>query len=148
MNQIPDRKKLRQEYLKRKASAYFKGTLGAALLVPSLLGFFFFAALTLVLYYVSQGRVTSPLFAAGVVTTTLTIISGVLVPWCWRARHEFRRASEIPFVPPVTADTLPADEILVRGSDEPVAQSDVFLRAAQQGQETAKDELLRVSQGE
>jgi hypothetical protein len=53
-----------------------------------------------------------------------------------------------PYVPPVTASTLPAEEILVRATEEPpVAQSEVLLRAAQ-GQETPKEELLRVIQGE
>jgi len=40
---------------------------------------------------------------------------------------------------------LPADEILVRGSQEPpIVQSEVLLRATQQ-QETPKEELLRVN---
>ncbi len=53
--------------------------------------------------------------------------------------------ARIPYVPPVIADNLPAEIILVRGSEEPsVGQSDVLLRAAQQVQETAKEELSRV----
>jgi hypothetical protein len=55
-----------------------------------------------------------------------------------------RELHAIPYVPPVTPDTLPADEILVRGSEEPVAvQSEVLLRSAQ-GQDTPKEELLKV----
>ncbi len=53
---------------------------------------------------------------------------------------------QIPYVPPVLRSDLPANEILVRGSEElPVAQSEVLLRAAKE-QEMLKEELLRVSQ--
>jgi hypothetical protein len=59
-----------------------------------------------------------------------------------------KEAAKLPYVPPVTPDILPAEEILVRAADvPPVAQSTILLRAAQ-GQETPKEELLRVSQGE
>jgi hypothetical protein len=58
-------------------------------------------------------------------------------------------ALQVPNVLPVTANTLPAEEILVRAAEEPpVAQSTVLLRAAQRGQETPQEELLRMSQGE
>ncbi len=61
---------------------------------------------------------------------------------------DMKKAKQVPYVPPVIANTLPAEEILVRAADEPpVAQSAVLLRAAK-GVETPKDELLRVSQGE
>jgi hypothetical protein len=53
---------------------------------------------------------------------------------------------EIPPVPPVTVDTLPAEEVLVRSSAEPtVRQSEMLLRAAT-GQEMPTEELLRVGQ--
>jgi hypothetical protein len=58
-----------------------------------------------------------------------------------------RRLEALPYLPLENADALPADEILVRGSEEPaIVQSEVLLRAAKQGQETSKEELLRVSQ--
>ena len=54
-----------------------------------------------------------------------------------------RRAANIAYIPPVRPDILPADEILVRGSEEPpVVQSTVLVRASQ-GIETPKEELLR-----
>jgi hypothetical protein len=50
----------------------------------------------------------------------------------------------LTYVPPVTAETLPAEEILVRGSEEPPGvQSEVLLRGAL-GHETPQEELLRV----
>ncbi len=39
-------------------------------------------------------------------------------------------------------------ETLLRASEKTIVQSEVLLRAAQGGQETPKEELLRVSQGE
>ena len=48
--------------------------------------------------------------------------------------------------PSATPNTLPADEILVRGSEEPpIVQSNVLLRAVK-GAETPKEELLRVAE--
>ena len=53
----------------------------------------------------------------------------------------------IPYVPPVTPNTLPAEEVLVRGSQEPTQeQSTVLLRAA--GENTDRpEEMLRASVG-
>jgi len=57
-----------------------------------------------------------------------------------------RRARE-QYFPPVTPNTLPAVEVLVRSSEEPpVVQSEVLLRAAQAAQETPKEELLRIAE--
>jgi hypothetical protein len=62
-----------------------------------------------------------------------------------------RRAAQtarIPYVPPVTPNTLPADEILVRSSTlSEVPQSEILLRATHATQETPPEELLRVSEG-
>ena len=56
-----------------------------------------------------------------------------------------RAEQQVPYVPPVTPNTLPANEILVRGAEEPpVARSKMLLRAAQGGHETATEELLWV----
>jgi hypothetical protein len=149
MNQLPDRKKLRQEYLKQKAGAYAKGTAGATLVIPATLLCCLLGGITVALMIVMLYTATPVNLIFVLLTATLTTISGALVRWCWRARHEFRRAADIPYVPPVNANALPADEVLVRSSEEPaVAQSEVLLRAAQRGQETAKEELLRVSAGE
>ena len=53
----------------------------------------------------------------------------------------------VSYIPPVTPDTLPADEILVRGSAVPrVTQSEVLLRAAKES-ETPKEDLLRLTIG-
>jgi hypothetical protein len=59
--------------------------------------------------------------------------------------HKRYRVARETYDPPVNPDTLTADEILVRGSAEPAAQSEVLLRAVQTGQETAAEELLRAN---
>jgi|SRR5579871_247741 len=80
---------------------------------------------------------TLVVLALGAWSCTLGLRSGMR-----RARRAARRLYGLP----VSALTLLADEILVRGSEEPpVVQSEVLLRAAQE-QETPKEELLRVSQ--
>jgi hypothetical protein len=63
-----------------------------------------------------------------------------------KARQE---AKQLPYVPPVTANTLPAEEVLVRGSEEPTQeQGKVLLRGADGSAGTGEQELLRSSQGQ
>jgi hypothetical protein len=52
-----------------------------------------------------------------------------------------------PYVPPVAEQiaALPADEVLLRGSDQPEATPGELLRAAREGTETGPEELLRES---
>lgn len=53
------------------------------------------------------------------------------------------------YIPPVTPDTLPSEEVLVRGSEQPYqAQSEMLVRPATQEQESPAGQLLRVSEGE
>jgi len=64
-------------------------------------------------------------------------------------RHAYREASQLPYVPPVTADTLPVEEVLVRGSEEPAQeQSQVLLRGTDGSAGAGEQELLRRSQGQ
>jgi len=56
---------------------------------------------------------------------------------CWRTYKEVLAARErarlITMSQPVTADTLPAEEVLLRGAKEPIQeQSTVLLRAAEE----------------
>ena len=63
-------------------------------------------------------------------------------------RNQVRKARMIPYVPPVREQlaALPADKILVRGSDQPAAAPGELLRAARTGAETEAGELLRPNQ--
>lgn len=63
------------------------------------------------------------------------------------ARQILRTARQLSYVPPVTAETLPAEEVLLRGAEEPASeQSKVLLRSIASGPESASQELLRCSQ--
>jgi hypothetical protein len=61
------------------------------------------------------------------------------------ARRQRSIVKSIPYVPPVAQQiaALPADEVLLRGSDPPTVALDELLRAATGGTETAAGELLR-----
>jgi hypothetical protein len=147
MKQAPDRKKLRREYLKKKANAYGDAAIYAIMFTPT----FMLAvgcALSLVMWLIWPPEV----WENRTTDLALSIIGALLCgPASWYCRKRMKEseqlAAKVPYVPPVTPDTLPADEILVRGSEEPpVVQSEVLLRAAKAGQETPQEELLRVSQ--
>jgi hypothetical protein len=140
MKQLSDQKKLRMEYLKKKrkaigiACAYFisgcAGLMAVYHIYPTLTNY-------------DEGTGWSMFFFL----VLIALISGYNVTR--GTGKAIDKIARIPYVPPVIADNLPADEILVRGSDEPsVGQSDVLLRAAQQVQETAKEELLRVERSD
>jgi hypothetical protein len=52
-------------------------------------------------------------------------------------------AATLPYIPPVTPDTLPAEEMLVRGSEEPQAGSETLVRPSTATRETPAEQLLR-----
>jgi hypothetical protein len=140
MKQVPDRKRLRREYLTKRADVYAKMIGSAAM---ALVGIAIIASCGFINIAPIKGYISSwILFLIGLLLLAMVILNAAA------KRHtEIRRELDaIPYVPPVSPDTLPTDEILVRGSEEPpVMQSEVLLRAAT-GQETPKEELLRVSQ--
>lgn len=59
----------------------------------------------------------------------------------------WRESRSVLYVPPVAEQigALPAEAILVRGSDEPAALPGEMLRAASAGKETKAEDLLRVT---
>jgi hypothetical protein len=56
-----------------------------------------------------------------------------------------QKARSIPYVPPVSLDSLPAEEVLVRGAEPPAAMSETLLRATVKDEATKAEELLRSS---
>ena len=79
--------------------------------------------------------------------TACMLVFGLLAWSGWMTAKEGKQALKVPYVPPVTADTLPAEEILVRGSQEPTQeQSRVLLRGTYSRTGTGEQELLRGSQ--
>jgi hypothetical protein len=156
MKQAPDRKKLRREYLRKKWKAQVKVILGAAF--GTVMGF---SALILICFlclvlafspYWDEDGVETPATHCLRVALVFLIGSALIVASTWLAwyggktsKKGIAEAKNLPFVSPVIPDTLPADEILVRGSEEPlVEQSEVLLRAAK-GVETPQEELLRIT---
>lgn len=137
MSRIQTRKKQRREYLRKKGTAYTVAFLAA---LGALLG----ALIFLVRWdpvYRHLGIGSRHIAVVG--TLALILIVQLLFQV---ARRVHRRAVQIPYVPPVTADTLPAEEVLVRGTVEPTGQqSEVLLRGAQGGGVTPAEELLRSS---
>ena len=148
MNQVTERKRLRRRYLhdKRRAYGRMAATIALGFLCVILAG-----GLLITGSYLIMKRWPVMTDAAGCCFILgLAFVPRLVIEAAGRAFQKWKdEADHLAYVPPVTADTLPADEILVRAADEPpVEQSSVLLRAAQAGLETAKAELLRVSQGE
>jgi hypothetical protein len=148
MRQAPDRKKLRREYLRRKSVGTATAILNAVFFVPCLI-------MTIACLVVTIGRIVIYIKEAPDGVLPVSILSAVLTAIfarctysCWKGVEDGIASAQLPYVPPATPATLPADEILVRSSEEPpVSQSKVLLRAAKQ-QEIAPEELLRMNQGE
>jgi hypothetical protein len=152
---IPDRQKLRREYLKKKAGAVSK-SLGFNLLLPCLM----MATL------VSAGLTMTSLFKFPYVQLykllvgeysllgdILLVVTYILLTFgfgyaCWKMKHLVEHSEQqeaaIEFVPPVTPGTLPAEEVLVRGSEEPTQdQRTLLLRAADGSANGPADPRLR-----
>ena len=139
MSRIQDRKKQRREYLRKKGVAYTKMSLTTLLMLScAYCAFFSFIAL-LVFGYQWQAFVLS------------ASLSVIFAGGCWRSvravRLAHRTAKQLPYVPPVISATLPAEEVLLRGSDALTQeQSQVLLRGTQNTEEADGQELLRSSQ--
>ena len=136
--QIERAKKLRQEYLGKKAGAALFGAAMAA--IALVIGV---AALVLISAVVQNigFSITNMAFFAFLVA--LTSAAAVYVSRISSA--SFKEARTLTYVPPVRekiAD-LPDDEILLRGTDRPVAAPGDLLRAAREGSETGSEVLLR-----
>jgi hypothetical protein len=140
--QITDQKRLRGEYLLTKAEAYASGVLCIVLFLAT-------GAIALLCLYVAvrtflpflHGDTLGSVFVGAIVSETAAGFSA------WHLAKGIEGAkvrATTTYVPPVTPDTLPLDEILVRGSEEPTIQSEVLLRAAK-SEVTLKEELLRGS---
>ena len=140
MNEMPDRSKRKREFLQQKRIRSMRVAAATA---------------SLIAVGVMAGMVTAPNFLNpddDKYDRTFVIWMAILglVPFLavayflWRVLKmtEHQAAS----LPQEIASGLSADEILVRGADEPaVAQSQVLLRAVQE-QEKLKEELLHVVQ--
>jgi hypothetical protein len=137
-----DLQKQRQGYLKKKADMIGRSVYLA------LLGcvFLSFAAIyLLVVWKIYNGALFQVRYQDWVGILTFTTVGMIVL---WASCRQEKQIMYLPYVPPVTSDILPAEEVLVRSSQEPTQeQSTVLLRAA--GENGDKPEqLLRASLNE
>jgi hypothetical protein len=149
MTPVPDRRRLRQEYLRRKRQVVAKKMAYGLLCLAMICLCLCLCLPTLI--YVMRANLQFGFgdgLPAVLFTTLIFIFLTVTFAVYFGDQYKEARkaAANVAFVPPVTPDTLPAEEILVRGAEEPlIQQSEILLRAAQ-AHTTPEDELLRVSQ--
>lgn len=141
MNPVPDRKKLRREYLKRKAKAY-ANLAGTILILAATLYTIFDALLKPghLSHFLSRGM------GFAVCMAMVLILSASLARGVRSALSIAKGIQHIPYIPPLDADTLPAQELLVRGAEEPAATREALLRATTEAPETKSEQLLRSAQ--
>jgi hypothetical protein len=148
---LQEREQQRQEYLDKKMEAASKITGGTILLII-LFGFSFGCT---VLAYLATTLPENPTYYESKYPLILIPAMGAIVSW-----YAFLRSVrfvekvtqenvDIPYVPPVTVDTLPTEEVLVRGAQEPTEeQSSVLLRPVEESADTPAEQLLRAAAGE
>ncbi len=154
MNRIQERKQQRQEYLKQKGKAYsimaiFSTVLGLTI-ISGLVGIVYLALLILFdPKTASEQQVSSPLSKLIFLAFMALLAFGLYMALCCSVRDGRalrRQIAQLPYIPPVTPDTLPAEELLVRGAEEPKqAQSEVLVRPVMHEQETPSEQLLCVT---
>ena len=150
---IPDRKQLRQEYLRRRTAAAAKSIGGHLLFVCGFVFTLLCATATVILILAAIiCTVFAPEYwlscAVGALVLAISTAAGGHSVWEMdqfvdRARQE----ADIPYVPPVAPNTLPAEEVLVRGAQKP-SEEILLLRAAAGIKEAPVEELLRATVGE
>ncbi len=146
MNPLPDRKKLRREYLLKKGTVCIQTvwySLVAALAFMLAIGYCL-CYLGYCLYSAAPPSirlVLLPLFVFAVGKSIYTLYD------VWKEEYA-KSTMGITYVPPVIPSILPDEEILVRGAAQPSAPSETLLRAGVKEEETKAEELLRsTSQG-
>ena len=124
----------------KKGWAYTKMSLNAILVVPFALMAFLLLFLTV--YFPEHG------FSL-ICWTVVDILGLGFTSWLCvdSVRKAHQEAKRIPYTPPVTAETLPAEEVLLRSSQlSGQEQSQSLLRGAENSQDTVEQELVRGSQ--
>ncbi len=143
MNKLPDRAKMRRVFLAKKTFA--EANAGVTLVFT--LGFGILAmlcALYLVINVITRGL--PGLDTLPIVGLFLCGVPALYGRRLWLASEEVIKS--LPHVPPVSEQiaALPADEVLLRGSNAPAAAPEELLRPAGK-QETPAEDLLRASAG-
>jgi len=145
MNRTQERIKNRRQYLKNKGAAYTKASLYTLMaLACAVFAFSLLMAARAVMTPPFVGAATPVAF---LIVGSMALVIGMLSWALARSAYEtHQQARWLPYVPPVTASALPAEEILLRGSVEPEeSQSKVLLRGTDSSTGTGEQELLRGS---
>jgi hypothetical protein len=146
MKRAQDRKKLRRQYLYSKLTGYCHITASTAGLLFAVAGVVLFGGLAALVLSCIHDAPTDLGIILILLMTVGALACGGLGLYQYRAAQLARdRIARLSYVPPVTPNTLPAEEILVRGCEQPAAQSDSLLRATQNVPETPSQELLRIA---
>ena len=142
------------EYVGRLGSKAFFSAVGIIMLWFCAIGVFATICLLFTLFFILYPDLTKMDVAIRFIiflSLCLPLVGVVLFLLGYVGRLAIRRGRQvdpgIPFTRENTAD-LPAEDSLVRASEEPTPeQQTVLLRAAVQGQETPAEELVRASSG-
>ena len=146
MKQVSDRKRLRRG----KRRAYAKLAVGGVLFVPFVLVMVACLMCALAEWIVggNDGDPIENVIAMTAIWLGVAVAPAMLARWSLRTAEQ-GYSDVLSGTVTGEPESRPAAEILVRGSEEPaVAQSEGLLRSAQSGQETPREELLRVSLAE
>jgi len=142
MSSTQERIKKRREYLMKKGWAFTGIGMNALL----------FVVLTLTSLLLLFLMIYFHLYSFSYIFLTIIgVLSFGFISWsCVRSiLADHKTAKQLPYVPPVTVDTLPAEEVLVRGVEEPAQeQRKVLLRGTESSAGTGEQALLRSSQAQ
>ena len=142
MSPLPDRQKQRREYLRKKRVGRALSSTGATIFASAVVvsgALIVVAILTLI---VDHDVATAALYLMAAIA-----LMGAVSKFSADVMKKGNDLSDVSYVPPITPDHLPAEEVLVRGATEPSAPAETLLRAAESNEETGPDQLLRVAPG-
>jgi|SRR5579871_3536068 len=137
MRKTVDRIKQRRQYLQKKALGYTGTSIMAVVTVPYVLATL--CLLILPFFFPLDNWMEFLCLAV-----LLLYFGGVCWGCAWLTRMAYQTTKQLPYVPPVTADILPGEEVLLRGAEAPAQeQSKRLLRSADGRSGQEKQELLR-----
>jgi|SRR5579884_72634 len=147
MGYVQDRIRKRREYLTRKSLGYAWAGLNALLVVPCLcIAFVLFVYNLCTICFLFR---TNDIARIVFVFCLALSFQGMALILARSAGEAHREARHMRRVPPVTFETLPAEEVLLRSSEESLqAQSRLLLRSLEGPEEILKRELLKSSQAQ
>jgi hypothetical protein len=131
MDKVSNWKRLRREYLWQKVEAY-----GYVALFIGLIAGTTVCMVNDAILFSQQGYLSYIVLAALLGLGAMIHVNSI--------RKVGRMLKDLPYVPPVVAEALPAEEVLVRSSDEPPHMSCETLLRPAGGQEAKTGDLLHI----